>query len=152
MVFGFSKAFDVVPHHILVQKLIDNGDKSSAFLKRCTQQVILNGVKSQPVKVSSGVPQGSVIGPAFFTLFETTLQHALNQCAIRLFADDTLLYTMVHSDTDVANMQCTLEKMQWIFKNLFDSDSPTLPPPAGSRDSTRQNKNGCCSLFTGSLI
>ena len=122
--FVFFKEFDVVPHHALVQKLIDNRinllllRQISSFLKGCTQQVILNGIKSQPVNVSSGVPQGSFIGSLLFTPFRNNITTCINHCAIRLFADDTLLYTMVHSDTDVTNMQCGLDKLQkWRIEN-----------------------------------
>ena len=68
--------------------------------------------------MSSGVPQGSVLGLASFTFFMNIITTCINHCAIRLFANDTLLYTMGHSDTDVTNMQCDLDKLQeWSTAN-----------------------------------
>ena len=116
--------FDMVPHHILVQKLINNNISPlivrwiSSLLEGRTQQVVLNGIKSQPVQVSSGVPQGRVLGPALFTLFINDITKCIKHCTIRLFADDTLLYTAVHCDVDMANMQSDLDKLYgWSIEN-----------------------------------
>ena len=61
--------------------------------------------------MSSGVPQGSVLGPALFTLFINDFTKCIIHCTIRLFADDTLIYTTVHSGVDMANMQRDLDKL-----------------------------------------
>ena len=67
----FSKAFDRVSHNCLLYKLLHYGISSPVynwitnFLFDRRQQVILDNCYSNPCKVSSGVPQGSVLGPYF---------------------------------------------------------------------------------------
>ena len=66
----FAKAFDKIPHMRLSHKLEYYGIRVSthklinSWLSGHTQQVVLDGQASDPVPVLSGVPQGSVLGPA----------------------------------------------------------------------------------------
>ena len=98
VVLDFAKALTwCLTIYLYKQRLIDNRINHlllrwiSSFLKGRTQQVVLNGIKSQPIEVSSGVPQGSVLGLVLFTLFINNITKCIKHCAIRICADDTLL-------------------------------------------------------------
>ena len=62
-----------------------------AFLFGRTQAVVLEGERSSEVPVTSGVPQGSVLGPLLFLLYINDLPQNI-QSQVRLFADDTAVY------------------------------------------------------------
>ena len=89
----FSKAFDTVPHKRLLLKLDHIGIRGKvlkwiqAFLCHRHQRVVINGVSSTWLPVTSGVPQGSVLGPLLFLLYINDLADNLNSDC-RLFADD----------------------------------------------------------------
>ena len=96
----YEKAFDKVPHGRLALQLENFGITSQpltwikSFLNNRTQQVTINGVLSEPAAVTSGVPQGSVLGPALFLIYISDVtSHVEN--FISLFADDSKLFCKV---------------------------------------------------------
>uniref|UniRef100_A0A6G5ABP3 Putative endonuclease/reverse transcriptase n=1 Tax=Rhipicephalus microplus TaxID=6941 RepID=A0A6G5ABP3_RHIMP len=89
----FAKAFDTVPHCRLISKLaalrIDSLILSwlRSFLSSREQLTVINDISSNLCDVTSGVPQGSVIGPLLFQIYINDLPDNLSS-TVRLFADD----------------------------------------------------------------
>ena len=116
-VLDFSKAFDKVPHQRLLMKLERYGIHGNllswmeSFLTKRVQTVICKGATSPSSPVTSGVPQGSVLGPLLFLTYINDLPNGLTS-TVKLFADDTLLYGVVVDDSDCDNLQDDLNKLE----------------------------------------
>jgi hypothetical protein len=95
----FSKAFDKVPHHLLLIKLETLGIRASllswfqSYLTDRQQRVVLHGVCSEWPPVTSGVPQGSILGPLLFLVYCNNIPTYIEKkSTLALFADDSKLY------------------------------------------------------------
>ncbi len=115
----FMKAFDTVPHQRLLQKLQGYGIRGKVhkwiegFLTGRHQQVIVNNTASTKEKVISGVPQGSVLGPILFLIFINDLPETID-VSVRIFADDTKIFTRITDKNDQNRLQENLTKLeQW---------------------------------------
>ena len=106
----FKKAFDTVPHKRLIKKLYAHGIRNRVlewienWLKDRRQRVVINGVESNWVNVSSGVPQGSVLGPLLFIIYINDLDDTTN-CAVSKFADDTKIGAKILNLDDRDHLQ-----------------------------------------------
>ena len=105
ILLDFSKAFDKVSHTKLLMKLHSYGIRGStlswvqAFLSYREQKVVIEGEESDSVPVTSGVPQGSVLGPILFLVYINDLpQDIVSQ--VRLFADDIAIYLTLEDKGD----------------------------------------------------
>ena len=118
-----SKAFDKVWHQGLIFKLKSIGVSDSllslieSFLSNRFQRVLLNGQTSEWLPVKAGVPQGSILGPLFFLIYINDLSDDLVS-TIKLFADDTSLFSVVHDSNISANeLNNDLQKIsEWAYK------------------------------------
>ena len=108
--FDFSKAFDSVPHARLLLKLQAYGINGQllkwfeSFLTGRRQCVKVNSALSSWTQVSSGVPQGSVLGPLLFVLYINELP-SLVSSNLLMFADDIKLYRCIRSPEDCLILQ-----------------------------------------------
>lgn len=93
-----QKAFDLVKHEILLEKLHHYGIRGSllslvrSFLFNRKQYVIINNSKSDILPIRIGTPQGSILSPLLFLIFINDIVNSSNILKFNLFADDTCIY------------------------------------------------------------
>ena len=91
----FRKAFDTMPHKILLQKLHHYGIRGSvyscikSYLTKCKQFASINNNNSLHKPINIGVPQGCILEPLFYIVHVIDMYTALS-CKPRVFADDTM--------------------------------------------------------------
>lgn len=117
----FQKAFDSVVHSKLCHKLRSYGvsgkllDWISDFLFNRVQAVKVNNKLSHYISVSSGVPQGSVLGPVLFLLYINDIVDIFGGgLSVKLFADDVKIYSVIKDVNDISTFQAGLHELnEW---------------------------------------
>lgn len=119
----FSKAFETVDHGLLISKLGSLGvDRNiiswvKSYLWHRTVYVAFNWHKSSLFIPTSGVPQGSVLGPLLINIFINDLCQLL-KCPFLLFADDLKIFIKIKSRADLIKLQNDIDRLfRWSTEN-----------------------------------
>ena len=123
IIIDFSKAFDLVPHDRLLTKIEATGVDLRVvvwikqFLLRRSQRVRVDGQLSEEVRVTSGVPQGSVLGPLLFLAYVNDIWRN-TESNVWLFADDCTIYRKITDNKDIENLQKDQNRLgEWAVEN-----------------------------------
>ena len=98
-----SKAFDTLNHTILLNKLQHYGIRDGSlnlfksYLQNRKQYVVINNAKSETLDITTGVPQGSILGPLLFIIYINDLPNASKIFHSIMYADDTNLSASLQS-------------------------------------------------------
>ena len=121
----FLKAFDLAPHGRLLMKIANSGVDSRVvvwireFLLDRKQRVRVGGQLSAEVRITSGVPQGSVLGPLLFLAYVNDIWRNI-ESTVRLFADDYVIYRKIINNEDMEKLQKDLYRLgEWEVENAM---------------------------------
>ena len=126
LLFLTTKAFEKVSHKHLCTKLHYYGirgpilDWIKDFISNRSQQVILDCCSSESLPVTSGVPQGTVLGPLLFLCFVNDIPDCVSS-NIRLYTDDILLYRTINVMDDCVKLQDNLNALQQWEKKVANA-------------------------------
>ena len=121
----FAKAFDSVDHTIVLEKLRGYGVTGPVlgwfkdYLSGRTQRVVVGGVASTWSPVTTGVPQGSILGPLLFVIFINDLPDVVKHGTEKaMYADDTKLHHKITFTRDCKCLQQSLTNLNsWSIQN-----------------------------------
>ena len=122
----FSKAFDLINHHILLEKLTNSGLPRhivrwiGAFLPDRSQKVMIGSNCSRSGSPNGGVPQGTLSGPKCFLLYVNDLEANV---PLYKYVDDSTLFE-IYNTTDVSVMQESIDRaVNWTHNNCMKINS-----------------------------
>ena len=122
-----SKAFDTLSFDIILYKLNYYGITGKElqlltnYLQNTKQYVIFNNHESELTEITTGVPQGSILGPLLFSIINNDLKKSSKKLRFLMYADDTTIYFNLE-DFDSNNFEmeinAELQKVSlWLKKN-----------------------------------
>ena len=125
ILMDLSKAFDSISHDLIIAKLNSYGFDQNAlkliysYLKGRRQCVKINGKFSKFKPISSGVPQGSILGPILFNIFINDINYFIQEADLHGFADD---HTLSAYSDNLEKLKNTLSKqadvaIDWLTEN-----------------------------------
>ena len=153
--FDFAKAFESVPHQALLNKLHQLNIPPvlfrwlSNYLSDRFQRVVLNGTCSSWLPVTSGVPQGSILGPLLFLLYVNDIPNLpfSKDSHLMMYADDLLLFKPISCQQDLSTFQCDVNLIsQWTLQNHLSLNCNKTKYMLISR-----SRPGSCSYFNSPI-
>ena len=156
VLMDLSKAFDCLPHDILLSKLFayglsnDSVNLLKSYLSGRTQQVKLNGIVSSWSAMKKGVPQGSILGPLLFNVFINDIVYFLEHRTLYNYADDN---TVSFSKPGLDKLIQTLQSENQILLNWFNENCMQANPDkfqaiaVGKKTSARRLKTMSIETF-----
>ena len=129
--FNLRKAFDSVPHKVLMEKLQQTGLNINILAwignyLTSRKQMVVNGSSSSDSHVLSGVPQGSILGPLLFLIYidDLTYLPTSNGSHSVLYADDLLLFRPLKGREDFQLLQDDISIIdKWVQQNHLTFNS-----------------------------
>lgn len=126
-----SKAFDSIPHGLLIAKLSSYGVSTNtcnyvkSYLTDRMQRVKIDNVRSKWLTIKRGVPQGSLTGPLLFNIFLNDLLLNMGECSIYNYADDN---TLSYHHSNVNHVKNVLEHaataaIDWFSINFMEANA-----------------------------
>ena len=149
----FSKAFDKISHNVLLSRLAEVGVGGNllrwveSYVKNRSQYVSVQGFCSKSFVTTSGVPQGSHLGPLFFIIYINKITSCFHHSDFLLYADDLKIYKSITGFDDCNKLQSDLDRLErycaenGLFFNLAKCVSITFSRNQNQIDSTYHVKN-----------
>lgn len=119
----FEKAFDRVDHVILLRKLQELGIQGDllrwvqSYVGNRSQAVVVGGARSDFITITSGIPQGSLLGPLFYSAYLYDIGSCFLNTNFLLYADDKKVYYKVRDINDCLRIQDDLDRLNTYYKN-----------------------------------